>query len=438
AAAAPAPRRARRGRGRPPPPKGIVASMLLFNFGILFVFKYLMFAVRNINHLTGTNLTIPSIVLPIGISFFTFQAVSYVLDVYRGDVKAQRNPVKVALYIALFPQLVAGPIVRYTDIVEQIDSREETFDLFSEGVVRFICGFAKKMLLANPLAIVADTAFSPQSDGMSVLFAWLGALAYTFQIYYDFSGYSDMAIGLGKMFGFNFRENFNHPYIAGSVSDFWRRWHVSLSSWFRDYVYFPLGGSRVKSKARLVFNLFVVWALTGVWHGANWTFIAWGIFYFVLLTFEKLTGLGDDEKKRGSAIMATGNINETGRVERPGFPMPFLARGLRHSYVILAVVCGWVIFRASDLAQASHYLSTMFGLGDVPWISPLAITYFKETVYYWIFALLFSMPVMRWASKFPIMRPVLFLRPMALVIILVIGICYMVKSVHNPFIYFNF
>ena len=236
---------------------------------------------------------IPGIELPIGISFFTFQALSYVLDVQRGRGQAQRSPLKVGLYISFFPQLIAGPIVKYETVADQIDHRKETWDDFAAGCARFIVGLGKKVLLANQLALVADRAFLLEgADRLTTAFAWLGSLCYTLQIYYDFSGYSDMAIGLGKMFGFHFLENFNYPYISRSVTEFWRRWHISLSTWFRDYVYFPLGGSRVSSKAKHIRNLFVVWLLTGIWHGANWTFIAWGLFYFVLLVLEKYGHLG--------------------------------------------------------------------------------------------------------------------------------------------------
>ena len=268
---------------------------IVFNLSILFVFKYLVFTLTNINALFGANLAIPNIALPIGISFFTFQAMSYVIDVYRGE-EAQKSILNVGLYISFFPQLIAGPIVRYKTVAYQILHRKESFDDFSSGVCRFIIGMGKKVLLANSLAVVADAAFDGDIANTSASFAWLGAIAYTMQIFFDFSGYSDMAIGLGKMFGFKFLENFDYPYISGSITEFWRRWHISLGSWFRDYVYFPLGGSRVKSKGRLIFNLFVVWLLTGIWHGANWTFIIWGLMYFVLLVIEKLTGMHKSAK----------------------------------------------------------------------------------------------------------------------------------------------
>ena len=252
------------------------------NLGLLFVFKYLMFALNNVNTLFGTALPVPQIALPIGISFFTFQAMSYVIDVYRGDGQVQKNPLYVGLYISLFPQLIAGPIVRYQTVADEIQNRKETWADFADGVQRFLIGFLKKVLLANTMAIIADGVFDSQKPVCAAASA-LGLIAYTLQIYYDFGGYSDMGIGLGRMFGFHFLENFDYPYISTSITEFWRRWHISLGTWFRDYVYIPLGGSRVK-KPRLVLNLFVVWMLTGIWHGANWTFVAWGFLYFVLLT----------------------------------------------------------------------------------------------------------------------------------------------------------
>ena len=317
----------------------IIALSLLVNLGIIFIFKYLTFTLENINGIIGGGIKIPIINLPIGISFFTFQAMSYVFDVNRGHGKAQRNPLDVALYISLFPQLIAGPIVRYETIAEQIHNRRETLDDFSAGVCRFIVGLAKKVLLANTLAVVADAAFA--ADARSASFAWLGLLAYTFQIYYDFSGYSDMAIGLGRMFGFKFLENFDYPYISRSITEFWRRWHISLGTWFRDYLYFPLGGSRVKSKRRLVFNLFVVWLLTGIWHGANWTFILWGLMYFVLIALEKLTGL-DKILTKNRVLSALG-----------------------HCYTLFFVMMGWALFRAPSVSEASQYITHLFMGGGV-------------------------------------------------------------------------
>ena len=307
----------RAGRTCVPP----LVAALTVNLGILFVFKYLTFTMGILNRL-GAAFVIPGIELPIGISFFTFQALSYVLDVHRDRGEVQRSPLKVGLYISFFPQLIAGPIVKYETVAQQIDHRKETWTDFSAGCSRFIVGLGKKVLLSNQLAVVADRAFG-LGDGLSASFAWLGALCYTLQIYYDFSGYSDMAIGLGKMFGFHFLENFNYPYISRSITEFWRRWHISLSTWFRDYVYFPLGGSRVDSRAKHIRNLFVVWLLTGIWHGANWTFLAWGLFYFVLLVLEKYGHLG-----RGWPVWA------------------------KWLFTFLMVNFAWVLFRADSLAAA--------------------------------------------------------------------------------------
>ncbi len=274
----------------------VLSLMSVWNIGLFFIYKYLNFAIENINFLFGFSLPLSDFTLPIGISFFTFQAMSYVIDVYRENGDVQKNPLNVALYITFFPQLIAGPIVRYQTVAEQIKSRSVSIDDLLVGTKRFIIGLGKKVILSNQIAIAADRCFNmPDYSELSVLAAWFGAICYTFQIFFDFSGYSDMAIGIGQMFGFHFNENFNYPYCASSVSDFWRRWHISLGSWFRDYVYFPLGGSRVKSKARLIFNLFIVWLLTGIWHGASWNYVVWGLFYFVLLVFEKMTGI--PEKK---------------------------------------------------------------------------------------------------------------------------------------------
>ena len=269
----------------------ILTLTCIWNIGIFFVYKYLNFTIDNINHLFGQNIPLTNIVLPIGISFFTFQAMSYVIDVYRKNGKVQKNPFNVALYITFFPQLIAGPIVRYETVADEINFRKETLDDFYSGIKRFVVGLCKKLIISNSVAVIADFVFDTEDlTQISVLAAWAGAVCYTLQIYFDFSGYSDMAIGLGKMFGFHFNENFDYPYASASVSEFWRRWHISLGTWFRDYVYFPLGGSRVKSKARLVFNLFVVWMLTGIWHGASWNFVLWGVYFFVILAAEKQIG----------------------------------------------------------------------------------------------------------------------------------------------------
>ena len=384
----------------------------LLGLGLLGYFKYAGFFVRSINAL-GASLTVPDITLPIGISFFTFQGLSYVVDVYRGDAAAQRNPLKVALYISLFPQLVAGPIVRYTTVAAEIDNRCETIPEFSAGAQRFCIGLGKKMLLANGIAAVADAAFGASAP--SAAFAWLGALAYTLQIYFDFSAYSDMAIGLGRMFGFHFLENFNYPYIADSVTDFWRRWHISLSTWFRDYVYIPLGGNRC-TPARHIFNLFTVWFLTGLWHGASWNFVCWGLWYFLLLLGEKYVW--------GSVLARC----------------PAAAR---HIYTMLAVMLGWVLFRAEGLPAAMDYLRAMFGANGV--VSGQAIYSILEYWPEWLLGLVAVFPVAGAVQKKLAARDgkfaaaVLDLGPKLLALVL-LALSYMalVSGSFNPFIYFRF
>ncbi|MFV0518310.1 MAG: MBOAT family O-acyltransferase [Aminipila sp.] len=396
-----------------PKAKLTIAIMLIFNISIIFVFKYLMFTLKNIQFLTGLRFEIPDILLPIGISFFTFQAISYVIDVYREKGHAQKNPLNVGLYIAFFPQLVAGPIVRYETVAEQIQNRKESFEDVSAGVCRFLVGFSKKVILANNLALVADKAFKLLgTDDLSSGMAWLGAICYTLQIYYDFSGYSDMAIGLGKMFGFQFDENFNYPYISKSVTEFWRRWHISLGTWFRDYVYIPLGGSRVDTQARLYFNLFVVWFLTGLWHGANWTFICWGLLYFVSLSIEKTTGI---DKREDYKLV-------------------------RHLYTMLLVIFGWVLFRADNITDALIYLKTMFIPGDAGFIDAEAIVCAKEYIVFLFFGVLFSRPFAKKLAKtkFAKTKVAAFLYVTGLLTLFLICISYLVKGAYNPFIYFNF
>lgn len=382
-----------------------LAASIVVNISLLFVYKYLDFAVENVNALFRTNLPLKNIALPIGISFFTFQAMSYVIDVYRGKEKVQKNLFDLALYISFFPQLIAGPIVRYETIAAQIRERTESIDMFYDGICRFIMGLAKKVMLANTLALVSDAAFNMDASLLSTPMAWLGALAYTLMIYYDFSGYSDMAIGLGKMFGFTFEENFNYPYISKSITEFWRRWHISMGTWFRDYLYFPLGGSRSKTAARRIFNLFVVWLATGIWHGANWTFIAWGLFFFVLLMLEKNIGF---LQKMPSAI--------------------------RYIYTMFFVLCGWVLFRSETISGAFVYLKHMF----VPYITGdgLAIMNIKEHGFGILFGILFMTPYPRaFYRKANIPWPVTSVLYFAAFLLSVI---YIVKGGYNVFIYFNF
>lgn len=402
----------------------VVRKLFLFadiaiNLAVLGRFKYTGFVVDNLNRFLHTDLINPGIVLPIGISFFTFQAMSYTIDVYRGHGHVQKNPLNVGLYISFFPQLIAGPIVRYETVAEQIEHRQENLSDFTKGISRFIVGLGKKVLIANSMGLVADTIFGTvigQTMYSSVLAAWLGAISYTLQIFFDFAGYSDMAIGLGQMFGFHFEENFNYPYISKSISEFWRRWHMSLQTWFRDYVYFPLGGSRVKSKARLVFNLFVVWALTGIWHGANWTFIAWGLMYFVLLTFEKLSGLGKtmDRSKGLVAIMG-------------------------HIYTMLFVILGWVLFRADNIGQAVCYVKTMFGLRASGFVDAGVGALFVQNWMYYVAAAVACLPIVRQMDEKNNQKlwwNILYV--VFLIMVLLLSILYILNNSYNPFIYFNF
>lgn len=392
----------------------VLALAVTGNLAVIGLWKYANFLTATLREwfpfLQGA-VSQTSFILPIGISFFTFQALSYVVDVARGDVKAQKNPFYLALYIALFPQLIAGPIVRYSTVCEQIGCRRTTLDMFSRGILRFLYGFNKKMLLANLFAAVADKAFSMADPGCGM--SWLGAICYTLQIYFDFSGYSDMAIGLGLVFGFRFLENFDYPYVSKTVTEFWRRWHMSLGSWFRDYVYFPLGGSRVGT-AKLVFNLAVVWTLTGVWHGANWTFILWGALYGVLITVEKLADIPRKVEAR-----------------------PFL-KAVYRPFTLFAVVLGWVLFRSENLASAGVYLRSMFlgGAGGTP---GLAAYQLGEVALPLCVGVILSTPIVR------DLRNRLDASPLAVGIdgvvqlaLFACGISYLVISAYNPFIYFNF
>ena len=398
-----------RGRGRRLP----IVCALVCNLGLMFVFKYLVFVLTQLNRL-GAQFLIPGIELPLGISFFTFQALSYVLDVDRDRGKVQRNPLKVALYISFFPQLIAGPIVKYETVAEEIDGRRENWADFSAGVCRFLVGLGKKVLLANQLAVVADFAYGLEAGELSTGMAWLGAVCYTMQIYFDFSGYSDMAIGMGRMFGFHFLENFNYPYISRSITEFWRRWHISLSTWFRDYVYFPLGGSRVDRRWKHIRNLFVVWLLTGIWHGAAWTFVLWGLYYFVLLVLEKYGGLGR------------------------GWP-----KALQWLYTMFLVNLGWVLFRAESLSVAVPYLTAMFTPAAGGW-DGYATLFLTDNLPILAAGVLFSAPAApwlgrraeRWRGLPALVRDVAY--PLLLVALLAVSASFIVKGTYNPFIYSNF
>ena len=385
-----------------------VSSSLL----MLGYFKYADFFIRNVNAATGCSISLLNITLPIGISFYTFQILSYTVDVYRQDVKAQRNLIDLATYVALFPQLIAGPIVRYSDIAEQLKGRIHTMGKTAQGIRRFILGLGKKILIANLLGELCSIFRA--SDDKSVLFFWLYAVAYTLHVYFDFSGYSDMAIGLGKLFGFDFLENFNYPFISKSITEFWRRWHMSLGTWFRDYVYIPLGGSRV-SLPRHLFNIFLVWMLTGFWHGAAWNFVIWGLYFALLLILEKIWLL---------EILKKSHV-------------------LNRIYVLTAAVISFVIFDATDMSQAFSYLKAMFGTGGYPLTSAASSYYFRSYFVVLVIALLGATPIpksfcrriQQWKTGTAVM---LFAEPLALSALLLICTAFLVDGSFNPFLYFRF
>lgn len=402
--------------------KTYIVIAVLLNLAILGYYKYSSFLIDNINALFNLDIVHEQLPLPIGISFFTFQAMSYVIDVYRNDAKVQKNILDLALYIALFPQLVAGPIVRYTTIAEELKKRVHSVELFSDGVRQFILGLGKKVIIANPLGGIADTIFSTGASDLSVTTAWIGILAYTLQIYFDFSGYSDMAIGLGKMFGFKFLENFNYPYISRSVSEFWRRWHISLSSWFRDYIYIPLGGNR-KGVWKTYRNILVVWTATGFWHGASWTFMAWGFYYGFIICVERV-GLG----------------KVIGKLWRP----------LQHIYVLILVMIGWVFFRADNFSYSIDFIQTMFGLNGTAVLDNTAISFLNDNAYLFVLGIIVSIPIYPWIVKkmaqltegdkrsafFSVVRYVG--GPILYFVLFLLVTMFLVNSTYNPFIYFRF
>lgn len=389
----------------------LVAGIVL-NLFLLGHFKYTTFLLRSLLEFAGfvgavPNFSVPEVPLPIGISFFTFQGISYIVDVYRGEVAAQRNFVSLGMYIALFPQLIAGPIVRYQDIEKEIADRKTTLEGMTFGLRFFSYGMAKKVLIANSMGAVADAVFALPPGSASVPLSWLGILAYTLQIYFDFSGYSDMAIGLGLLFGFHFPKNFNYPYIADSMTNFWRRWHISLSTWFRDYLYIPLGGNR-KGVFKTYRNLFIVFCATGIWHGANWTFLAWGIWHGAFLIMERLV---------------------------PGV-FSRMPRLVRHCYVLLAVILGWVFFRSDSILEAFHYIGAMFNLSR---LSPDAQFYElanMRTVLFFGLGCIFSTPIFVWFQKrFSgsfVLENVFSLGAIG------ISVIFLINSTYNPFLYFRF
>ena len=392
--------------------KALLVLGVAVNLLILGVFKYTSFAIKNINSLFKTNIIDPKIALPIGISFFTFQAMSYVIDVYRGKGEAQKSLMSVCLYISFFPQLIAGPIVRYETVAEQLKNRVETVEDFTAGIRRFMVGFCKKAIFANTLARLADYVYALEMGQMSVALAWLGAIAYIVQVYYDFSGYSDMAIGLGQMFGFQFPENFIYPFVSKSLTEFWRRWHISMGSWFRDYVFFPMGGSRVKSKIRLLFNMLVVWGLTGLWHGAEWTYVLWGVCFFVLLALEKLTGLNKWMEKHA----------------------------VGHFYAMALLIIVTVLMRSPSIGYALEFYKVMFGFGNVPVFDRLTRFLLKEYMWYLVPALVLSVPVGKWLKDKLRIKDGAWeiMSGAALIACMLIAVSNTAAGGYNPFIYYNF
>ena len=395
-------------RGKPLAKLFLVLSVLSSAFGLIY-FKYADFFIENFNKVFGLSIPLLKLVLPIGISFYTFQILSYSVDVYRGEVKAQRNPLTLATYVALFPQLIAGPIVRYTDVEKQLIKRSHSFEMATEGIRRFIIGFSKKILIANTLGELGEAFLS--STELSVLYYWLVAMAYMLQIYFDFSGYSDMAIGLGKIIGFDFMENFNYPFISKSITEFWRRWHISLGSWFRDYVYIPMGGNRV-SKPRMLFNIFTVWFLTGFWHGAEWNFIVWGLYFGVLLTLEKFFYLKHLEKHKA----------------------------LGHIYVLFLVAVSFMIFNAGNLNLAFEYVKGMFGGNKVPLVSAEFIYQLKNYGFVLLIGAIGATPLpKKLAEKFlPKNSTGDILETAFLIVLLVISTAFLADGSFNPFLYFRF
>ena len=404
------------GEGAPPARRrGVMVLAVVQNLGVLAVFKYAGFLTETLNAATGLGLPVPQIALPIGISFFTFQALSYVIDVYRGEVAAQRSFVRILLYISLFPQLIAGPIVKYHDVAAELESRTQTAAGFVRGLRRFIVGLSKKVLIANAMAVVADMLFAAPADQINAACAWMGAAAYALQIYFDFSGYSDMAIGLGWMFGFHFKENFRHPYASTSVREFWRRWHISLSTWFRDYLYIPLGGNR-KGAARAALNRIIVFFLCGLWHGANWTFVVWGLYHGVFLLIEQYVPIF---KRRGGAS-------------------PSRARRVAgHVYLIVVVLIGWVFFRAETIGQGLGWISTMF----TGWTFDAASTALAMSTLTPLNICVFAvgciacLPVLERLRT----RPALQRASWAIsIVLLVLCLLSLASGTYNPFIYFRF
>ena len=386
---------------------------LIINLAVLGFFKYEGFVLDTLNGILPVHISYHALPLPIGISFYTFQILSYIIDVYRGNVKVQTNLPNFALYVTMFPQLIAGPIVQYADVDEQLASREVSWTKFGEGSMYFIRGLAKKVLLANTSGMIFTEVSGLAKGNITVVTAWLGAFAYMFQIYFDFSGYSDMAIGLGKMFGFEFNMNFNYPYVAKSITEFWRRWHISLSSWFRDYVYIPLGGNRV-SKIKHIRNLLIVWFLTGLWHGAAWNFVAWGLYYGVILIIEKY------------------------------LLSPVLDRLpdiVRHIYSIVLVVIGWVLFFSSSFGQAADYIRVMFGAGAHGFADRESMYLLTSNLILWLILIFGSTPLVHFRYEHMLRTKkwnTTIINSVVYAALFIVCIAYLVTETYNPFLYFRF
>lgn len=389
--------------------KSTLVFTVVVNLFILSFFKYYGFLMDTVNGILGTDIKYTALALPIGISFYTFQALSYIFDVYRGNVKVQVNPLKFTLYLSLFPQLIAGPIVKYKDIAEQLDERHVTLEKFGDGTMRFLLGLGKKVILANNLGAIYTQIMAASDSQVSVLTYWIGIIAYTLQIYFDFSGYSDMAIGLGRMFGFEFMENFNYPYISKTITEFWRRWHMSLSTWFREYVYIPLGGNRV-SMHRHIINLLIVWSLTGLWHGASWNFVVWGLYYGVLLILEKYLIGKYIEKAPAWA---------------------------QHFYAMIIVMIGWVFFSSTDLSAALEYMKVLFCMGGVPFANTYTLYLLRTNLILLAVGCLTSTPEPM--KQFNILcKKNAVIAILMILLVLVLATAYLIFSSYNPFLYFRF
>ena len=386
------------------------------SLAVLFYFKYAAFLVNSVTSLFGVSFSIPVLELPIGISFYTFQVLTYTVDVYRGKSPVQRDPFKLMLYVSCFPQLIAGPIVQYSDVAVMLDERESTLEGFTEGMKRFAVGLSKKVLLANVCGLIIEELPSAAgASGMSVLGAWYISVLYSLQLYFDFSGYSDMAIGMGRIFGFTYKENFNYPYISKSASEFWHRWHISLGSFFRDYVYIPLGGNR-RGRARTALNLAIVWALTGLWHGANWNFVIWGLYYGVLIILEKLVLADFREKLPGAA---------------------------QHIAALFLIVVGWTVFYYTDMGCLGKHLGAMFGIGAAGLSDPVTMAVIRKYTVLPLIAAIASLPILprlkAWLGKHEKLEGAAdIVSLVCLTALMLLSMIFIVGQSYNPFIYFRF